>query len=44
MADKSPRKANRKKQGKTLKDKQTAKKVKRILQAGKTSNIPSTGR
>jgi hypothetical protein len=44
MTDKSPRRVNRKKQGKTLKEKQTAKKVKRILEAGKKSNIPSTGR
>ena len=44
MSDKSPRKANGKKQGKTLKEKQTAKRVKRINQAGKTSNIPPTGR
>ena len=43
MTDKSPRKTDKKKQGKTLKEKQTAKKVKRIMQAGKTSNIPPTG-
>ena len=43
MANKSPRKANGKKLGKTLKEKQTAKRVKRIKQAGKTSNIPPTG-
>jgi hypothetical protein len=43
MPDKSPRKTNRKKQGKTLKEKQIAKKVKRTLQAGKASNIPPTG-
>jgi hypothetical protein len=43
MSDKSPRKANGKKQGKTLKEKQAAKRVKRTMQAGKTSNIPPTG-
>jgi hypothetical protein len=43
MSDKSPRKANGKKQGKTLKEKQAAKRMKRIKQAGKTSNIPPTG-
>jgi hypothetical protein len=43
MANKSPRKTNGKKLGKTLKEKQTAKRMKRIKQAGKTSNIPPTG-
>jgi hypothetical protein len=43
MSDKSPRKGNQKKQGKTLKEKQAAKKTKRIMQAGKSSNIPPTG-
>ena len=43
MANKSPRKANGKKQGKTLKEKQTAKRLKRIQQAVRTSNIPPTG-
>jgi hypothetical protein len=43
MADKSSRKANGKKQGKTLKEKQTAKRLKRIKQAVRTSNIPPTG-
>jgi hypothetical protein len=43
MANKSPRKANSKKQGKTLKEKQTAKRLKRVQQAAKTSNIPPTG-
>jgi len=43
MSDKSPHKANVKKQGKTLKEKQTAKKLKRSMQAGRTSNIPPTG-
>ena len=42
MSDKSPRKSNEKKQGKTLKEKQTAKKAKRITQAGKSSSIPPT--
>jgi hypothetical protein len=44
MSDKSPRKANVRKQGKTLKEKQAAKKMKRIEQSGKTSHIPPTGR
>jgi hypothetical protein len=43
MANKSPQKANGKKQGKTLKEKQTAKRMKRIKQAERTSNIPPTG-
>jgi hypothetical protein len=43
MANKSPRKANGKTQGKTLKEKQTAKRVKRIQEAARTSNIPPTG-
>lgn len=43
MSDKSPRKSNGKKQGTTLKEKQTAKKLKRIMQAGKASSIPPTG-
>lgn len=43
MANKSPQKSNGKKQGKTLKEKQAAKRVKRIEQAGKTSHIPPTG-
>jgi hypothetical protein len=42
MANKSPRKANGKKQGKTLKEKQTAKRLKRIQQTVRTSNIPPT--
>jgi len=42
MANKSPRKASGKKQGKTLKDKQSAKRLKRIQQAVRTSNIPPT--
>jgi hypothetical protein len=43
MSDKSPRKDNVKKHGKTLKEKQAAKKQKRILRAGRVSNIPPTG-
>jgi hypothetical protein len=43
MSDKSPRKANRKKQGKTLKEKQAAKRLKRIKESGKTSTIPPSG-
>jgi hypothetical protein len=43
MSDKSPRKGNGKKLGKTLKEKQAAKREKRIKQAGNTSNIPPTG-
>jgi hypothetical protein len=43
MSDKSPRKANEKKQGKTLKEKQTAKKMKRIKQEGHVSTVPPTG-
>jgi len=43
MSDKSPRKANRKKQGKTLKEKQAVKRMKRIRESGKTSNMPPTG-
>jgi hypothetical protein len=44
MSDKSPQKNNTKKQGKTtLKEKRAAKKMKKIKQAGMTSNIPPTG-
>jgi len=43
MSDKSPQKANAKKQGKTLKEKRVAKRLKKIQLAGKTSNIPPTG-
>ncbi|MEU4427877.1 hypothetical protein AB0F81_45250 [Actinoplanes sp. NPDC024001] len=43
MSEKSPRKGNEKKKGKTLKEKQHAKKVQRVLKAGRTSNIPPTG-
>jgi hypothetical protein len=44
MSDKSPRKYHAKKQGKTLKEKRTAKKMKRARQTENTSNIPPTGR
>jgi len=43
MSGKSPRKDSDKKQGKTLKEKQTAKRAKKIEQAGKSSTIPPTG-
>ena len=43
MSDKSPQKANAKKQGKTLKEKRAAKRMKKIKQAETTSNIPPTG-
>jgi hypothetical protein len=43
MSDKSPQKANAKKQGKTLKEKRAAKRMKRIKQTDKTSNIPPSG-
>ncbi len=43
MSGKSPRKADDKKQGKTLKEKQTAKRLKRIKDSGQTSHIPPTG-
>jgi hypothetical protein len=39
MSDKSPHKVTTKKAGKTLKEKRSAKKVKK---AGRTSNIPPT--
>ena len=42
MAGKSPRKSNAKKQGKTLKEKQTAKKLDKA-KARETSHIPPTG-
>jgi hypothetical protein len=44
VSDKSPQKANAKKQGKsTLKEKRAAKRVKKANQAGMTSTIPPTG-
>ena len=42
MAGKSPRKSNTKKQGKTLKEKQAAKKLDKA-KARETSHIPPTG-
>ncbi len=44
MSKDSTSKANVKKKGKTLKEKQTAKRVKRDEQAGHPSNVPTTGR
>jgi len=44
MSDKSPQKANAKKQGKTLKEKRAAKKMKKIRQADNGSHFPPTGR
>jgi hypothetical protein len=43
VSDKSPQKANTKKQGKTLKEKQTAKRTKKLRLASNASNIPPTG-
>jgi hypothetical protein len=43
MSKGSTSKANVKKKGKTLKEKQTAKRVKRGEQNGHSSNIPPTG-
>jgi hypothetical protein len=43
VSDKSPRKANAKKQGKTLKEKQAAKRTTKLKLANNTSNIPPTG-
>ncbi len=43
MSKDSTTKANVKKKGKTIKEKQTAKRLKRDGQNGHTSNIPSTG-
>lgn len=40
MPDKSPQKSNDKKQGKSLKEKRSAKKIKKIT---KSSQIPPTG-
>ena len=42
MSDKSPRKTNLKKQGKTLKEKQTAKKQEKA-KGRESSHIPPTG-
>ncbi len=43
MSGKSPRKDGGKKQGKTIKEKQTAKRLKKTEQQGSTSKIPPTG-
>lgn len=43
MSKDSTSKANVKKKGKTLKEKQTAKRVKREEQHGHSSNVPPTG-
>jgi hypothetical protein len=43
MSEKSPRKGHEKKKGKTLKEKQHAKKVKRVMRTGRISAIPTTG-
>jgi hypothetical protein len=43
MSDKSPQKANAKKQGKTLKEKRAAKRIKRITRTHTTSKVPPTG-
>jgi hypothetical protein len=43
MSKDSTTKANVKKKGKTIKEKQSAKRLKREEQKGHTSNIPPTG-
>jgi hypothetical protein len=43
MPDKSPQKDSAKKKGKTIKEKQTAKRDKRSQQEGNASKIPPTG-
>ena len=43
MSKDATTKANVKKKGKTLKEKQTAKRVKRDEQNGHSSNVPATG-
>jgi hypothetical protein len=43
MPEKSPQRGNAKKKGKTLKEKQTAKREKRTEQEGHNSKIPPTG-
>jgi hypothetical protein len=43
MSKDSTSKANVKKKGKTIKEKQTAKRLKRDEQSGHSSNIPTTG-
>ncbi|GIF40115.1 hypothetical protein [Actinoplanes xinjiangensis] len=44
MSKDSTAKANVKKKGKSIKEKQTAKRLKRDEQAGRASTIPPTGR
>ena len=44
MSDKSPQKSNAKKQGKTLKEKRAAKKMKILRLSDSTSKVPPTGR
>jgi hypothetical protein len=44
MSDKSPQKANAKKQGKTLKEKRAAKRMKKTRQTENRSHFPETGR
>jgi hypothetical protein len=43
MSKDSTTKANVKKKGKTIKEKQTAKRLKRDEQSGHSSNVPPTG-
>jgi hypothetical protein len=43
MSDKSPQKANAKKQGKTLKEKRAAKRMKKSARTDTTSKVPPTG-
>jgi hypothetical protein len=43
MSDRSPQKANAKKQGQTLKEKRAAKKMKKTRLADTASKIPPTG-
>lgn len=43
VSEKSPQKSNAKKQGKTLKEKRAAKKMKILKLADNTSKIPPTG-
>jgi hypothetical protein len=44
MSKDSTSKANVKKKGKSIKEKQTAKRIKRDEQTGHSSNVPTTGR
>ncbi|MEJ3744681.1 hypothetical protein WEI85_15465 [Actinomycetes bacterium KLBMP 9797] len=44
MSDKSPHKTNAKKKGRTLKEKQAEKKMKKSRLTGTVSHIPPTGR